>query len=85
MTGDDELISERDIEIVRNLQRKLANECHATGISPEDIALASLYSAFDIAEGAKGPGLSAVEWLRTGLDVIERGQMLDGDHPSRLH
>ena len=76
MTGHDEVVSERAIEIVRDLQRRLANECHAKGISPEDIALASLYSAFDIAEGAKGPGGVAVEWLRTGLDVIERGQML---------
>ncbi|MXP48432.1 hypothetical protein GRI43_13645 [Altererythrobacter luteolus] len=75
MTGRDEAVSERAIEMVRNLQRRLANECHAKGISPEDIALASLYSAFDIAEGAKGPGLAAVEWLRTGLDVIERQVM----------
>lgn len=75
MTGHDEATSERAIEIVCNLQRRLANECHAKGISPEDITLASLYSAFDIAEGAKGPGMVAVKWLRTGLDVIERQVM----------
>ena len=78
MTGHDEAISEHAIHTVRNLQRHLANQCFERGISPEDIALASLHSAFDIAEGAKGPGMAAVEWLRTGLDVIER-QLMDGD------
>lgn len=73
MTDDQEATSVRAIDLVRNLQRKLANECHTKGIAPEDIALAALYSAFDIAEGAKGPGIAAVEWLRTGLDVIEQG------------
>ena len=77
MTSDDEMISEKAVGICRNLNRQLANKCHAKGISSEDIALASLYAAFDIAEGAKGPGLVAVEWLRSGLDVIER-QLLDG-------
>ena len=76
MTSDDEMISERAIGLCRNLQRKLANECHIKGISPEDIALASLFSAFDIAKGAKGPGLVAVEWLRSGLDLIEQ-QIMD--------
>ncbi len=75
MTGHDEMISEKAIGICRRLNRQLANECHAKGISPEDIALASLYAAFDIAEGAKGPGLVAVEWLRSGLDLIERQTM----------
>ena len=75
MTSDDEMISEKAIGLCRNLQRKLANECHGKGISPEDIALASLYATFDIAESAKGPGLAAVEWLRSGLDVIERQLM----------
>ena len=78
MTGHDEAVSERAIAVCRNLQRKLANECHTKGISPEDIALASLYATFDIAEGAKGPGLVAVEWLRSGLDLIER-QLVAGE------
>lgn len=77
MTSDDEMISERAIGLCRNLQRKLANECHTKGISPEDIALASLFSAFDITEGAKGPGMVAVEWLRSGLDLIEQ-QLIAG-------
>lgn len=78
MTSDDEMISEKAIGLCRNLHRKLANECHGKGISPEDIAIASLYATFDIAEGAKGPGLVAVEWLRSGLDLIER-QLMAGE------
>lgn len=72
MTNDDEGLSMAAIGLCRNINRKAANEYAARGIAPEDIALAALYSAFDIAEAAKGSGMAAVEWLRTGLDVIER-------------
>lgn len=78
MTNDDEHLSMSAIDLCRNINRKAANEYAARGISPEDIALASLYSAFDIAEAAKGPGMAAVEWLRTGLDLIERQVMAGG-------
>lgn len=78
MTGHDEHLSMSAINLCRNINRKAANEYAERGISPEDIALAALYSAFDIAEAAKGPGMAAVEWLRTGLDLIER-QMLSGE------
>lgn len=80
MTGNDEMTSAKAIGICRSLNRKLAAQCNAKGISGEDIALASLYSAFDIAEAAKGPGVVAIEWLRTGLDVIER-QVMAGEQP----
>ena len=78
MTGNDEEVSVSAIDLCRNVNRKAANEYAARGISPEDIALAALYSAFDITEAAKGPGMAAVEWLRTGLDVIER-QVMAGE------
>lgn len=78
MTGNDEEVSVSAIDLCRNVNRKAANEYAARGISPEDIALAALYSAFDISEAAKGPGMAAVEWLRTGLDVIER-QLMAGE------
>lgn len=77
MTNDDEHLSMSAIDLCRNINRKAANQYAARGISPEDIALAALYSAFDIAEAAKGPGMVAVEWLRTGLDLIER-QLIAG-------
>lgn len=79
MTGNDEALSVQAIGIVRGLQRQLANECHARGISPEDIALGCLHATFDIAESAKGEGIAAVEWMRTGLDVIERQVMTGGE------
>ncbi|WP_226663719.1 hypothetical protein [Alteriqipengyuania lutimaris] len=71
MTGNDEAVSLHAIEMVRGLQRGLAHQCFERGITPEDIALASIYSAYDIAAGAKGEGMVAVEWLRSGLDLIE--------------
>lgn len=77
MTNDDEQMSLSAIDLCRDINRKAANEYAAKGISPEDIALAALYSAYDIAEAAKGPGMIAVEWLRTGLDLIER-QVMSG-------
>ncbi len=78
MTGNDEIISLRAIDLVRDLHRKLANECHAKGISPEDLALGSLMAAFDITEGAKGEGMVALEHCRSGLDLIERGLLSGG-------
>ncbi|MEL7684843.1 hypothetical protein AAG594_10940 [Citromicrobium bathyomarinum] len=77
MTGNDEAVSLQAIEMVRNLQRGLAHHCFERGISPEDIALASIYSAYDITSGAKGGGMVAVEWLRSGLDLIERQVMAE--------
>lgn len=78
MTGNDETISMKAVDICRDLNRKLAIQCNSKGISAEDIALASVYAAFDIAEGAIGPGMAAIEWLRTGLDTIERGILSEG-------
>ena len=54
MTGNDEATSLKVIAIVRGLHRNLANQCFERGITPEDIALASLYAAFDIAEAEQG-------------------------------
>lgn len=78
MTNDDESLSLSAIDLCRDINRKAANQYAAKGVSPEDIALAAIYSAFDIAEQTQGPGMAAVEWLRTGLDLIER-QVLAGE------
>ena len=77
MTGNDEAVSLHAIEMVRGLHRGLAQQCFERGITPEDIALASIYSAYDIAAGAMGDGVVAVEWLRPGLDLIERQIMAE--------
>lgn len=72
MTGNDEELSVRAIEICRNLNRRAASECAKHGISPEDVGIAALYSAFDIAAEVHGDPALALEWLRTGLDLMER-------------
>lgn len=71
MTGNDEALSLRAIELARQHFRKLADDCAASGISAEDIAVASMYATFDIAEQAKGPAGVAIEWCRSALDVME--------------
>lgn len=77
MTGNDEQLSMKAIDICRNLNRRAANECAKHGISPEDIGIAALYSAFDIAEEVKRDPVLAIEWLRTGIDLMER-QIMEG-------
>ncbi len=72
MTGNDEALSMKAIEIVRSLQRKAASQCEQRGITLEDAALGSVYAAFDIAQRFKGDPYAGIEWLRTGIDVIER-------------
>ncbi|BDI60757.1 hypothetical protein [Qipengyuania nanhaisediminis] len=79
MTGNSEPMSDQAIAMMRDYQRRLANQCFSKGITPNDIAQGSLFAAFDIAEGAVGPGLAAVEWMRTGLDVIESQLMSEGE------
>ena len=76
MTGNDETTSVKAIEMVRRLNHKLAQQCHARGITVEDVAMASLFTTFDIAQSFSGDQ-GAVEWLRTGADLIER-QLMEG-------
>ncbi len=76
MTGDTEELSLQAIDIVRRLVRGAAEQCETKGITSEDALLGSLYGAYDTASRVHGP-VAAVEWLRTGLDVIER-QLLQG-------
>lgn len=68
---EQEATSLKAIDLCRRINRQAADQYAARGISPEDIALAALYSAVDVVEVVKGPGMAAIEWLRTGLDVIE--------------
>jgi hypothetical protein len=77
MTGDDEDISINAIELTRDLCRRMAIECQARGISLEDVSVASLYAAHDVAQNFKGDPFAAIEWMRTGLDLMER-QLLSG-------
>lgn len=77
MTGHDEAISERAIEMCRDLNRRAADAYALNGISREDVSIAAVYSAFDVAEIVHGPGIAAIEWMRSSLDLMER-QLLAG-------
>jgi hypothetical protein len=71
MTHDDEEISVRAIELCRDLNRKAAAECERRGVSLEDVTVAALYSLFDIAQRFKsGDAFAAIEWIRTGADLM---------------
>jgi hypothetical protein len=76
MTGDDESISMKAIELTRDLCRRAGLECQARGITVEDVAVASLYAAHDLAQNFKRDPFGAIEWMRTGLDLMER-QIMD--------
>ena len=76
MTGDDEALSMRAIEIGRTLGRSLAEKLQNEGVSREDATIASIYSAFDLATVFTGSQIAGIEWLRTAIDAVER-QVLD--------
>lgn len=62
-----------NIETARRINRSAAAKYIEHGAAPIDVAIAAMYSALDIAEIATGQtGVGAVEWMRTGLDTIER-------------
>jgi hypothetical protein len=73
MTGDNEGISVEAIEMCRSLNRKLADQCASRGITVEDVSVASLFATFDIAQRRfGGDPFAAIEFLRTGADLMER-------------
>ena len=72
MTGDDENISIKAIELTRDLCRRAGLECQARGVTSEDVGVASLYAAHDLAQNLKKDPFAAIEWMRTGLDLMER-------------
>jgi hypothetical protein len=78
MTGNDEDVSNHAVEMCRKLNRSAAFKYGEHGISTEDVTIAALYSAFDLAAGFTGSWIGGVEWLRSGLDVIERQLMQEG-------
>lgn len=71
MTGNDEELSLRAIDICRSLGRKLAQQTHAKGISSEDIAIGQLYALADIVGAWKGDWEAALAWLSDGLVLLD--------------
>ena len=85
MTGNDEATSVQAIELCRELNRKAAAECHRRGITPEDVSVAALYSTFDIAQRRfDGDSFAAIEFLRTGADLMERQLMAEAGNSADL-
>lgn len=61
----------------RRLYRMTAAKCSEHGATVEEAAIAAIFAAYDIAEVHAGPGACAIEWLRSGCDVLESA-LLDG-------
>lgn len=66
-----------NVERCRRINRNTAEMIAKRGVEPADIAIGNLYALFDLAERIAGPGQAAIEWLRTGVDVME-SQILQG-------
>jgi hypothetical protein len=77
MTGDEDT-SIAAIELCRRVNLSAAGQYEARGVSREDVAIAALYSAFDVASELTGSRIGAVEWLRTGVDLMERQLLEEG-------
>lgn len=73
MIKDNDPASTKRIESTRRIHRRAAQMCQAKGVSDEELAVAAIYFAFDLAEAYAGPGMVAIEWLRTSIDVLEQG------------
>lgn len=70
--SDAETNSIQRIDAARKVLRGGAEQFFNRGFPIEDLAIAALYVAFDLAEIHAGYGQGAIEWLRTGADMIER-------------
>jgi NifB/MoaA-like Fe-S oxidoreductase len=79
MTEEQE--STRRIAKTRAIFRRAAEECSLYGVTGEELAIASMYAAFDLAERHAGEGVAAVEWQRSACDTIER-QLFEGGRRS---
>ena len=76
MTPGHQLDSHERIEATRRVCRRAAETCgERGGATVEEQAIGLAYAAFDLAERQAGPGVSAIEWLRTACDVMEQGVM----------
>lgn len=75
MTPDQETASMQVIEFCRDFNRRMAAKQAEIGATAEDIAIAAIYSALDLAQQYTGDPVSAVAWLRRALDTMET------DHP----
>ena len=67
-----------DIQRCRDAHLDAALTHERSGISLEDVGVASLFATFEIARRLKGGDpVAAIEYLRLGADLMER-QMMEG-------
>lgn len=76
MTENEEEAAARVVETCRKAHRKAAELLAAKGVRIEDSAIGALYAAHDIAIEFRRDPHGAIEWLRDGLDMMER-QLLE--------
>ncbi|WP_374944112.1 hypothetical protein [Sphingomonas sp.] len=79
MTADREACSMIVIDKCRSLNRRMAEQQARIGASPDDIAIAAIYSAIDVAQRHAGGTVAAIAWARRALDVMEDGVPLQAD------
>lgn len=65
------------IELTRKLYRKAARQCVARGVEPVDAVIGMIYACHDTAQNIGHSPASALEYMRTAMDVMER-QVLEG-------
>ena len=73
MTLDEEACSMKVIEFCRQFNRRMAEEQARIGARAEDIAIAAIHSAVDLAQHHTGDTASAIAWARRALDTMETG------------
>lgn len=76
MTHDEEEASIKAIEFCRQFNRKMGQRQLEAGVRVEDIAIAAVASAIDLAQHHTGDTESAITWVRSALDVAEASQPL---------
>jgi len=79
MTDEQELASMQVIEFCRHYNRRMAEKQAEQGARLDDIAIAAVASAVDLATCHVGEAGHAIAWVRRALDVMEEGLPLTAE------
>ena len=79
MMPDPEDASMQVIEFCRHFNRRMAQKQAEQGARVDDIAIAAVASAVDLATCHVGDATAAVAWVRRALDVLEEGLPLTAE------
>lgn len=72
------------IDTARKLTRSLVRKLTERGVQPADTTIALAYALHDAATELTGDPISAIEWMRTAADTMER-QLMGGVSVTRTH